>query len=117
MSPEKQVGAEEPGSEPEAAIDASELHADAAETAEVKNSSEAQAKAESVGRPPDVPRRGEAKVEGKAKPKPKEEAQPVIAQPVVLHPAAPVTPPASAEKRSLASIMKVDLRHRKKRPY
>ena len=102
MSPEKQVTDGDSGAGPEVEKTPNEAQPEKSNNVEAKEKSNGPVGSEAVPRQADAPRRSEPKTEGKAKPKAREEAHPVSA-------------PKASGPKSLAEVMKVDLRVRRRR--
>ncbi len=102
MSPEKQVTDGDSGTGPEVEDTPNEAQPEKSDIVEAKEKSNGPVGSEAAARQSDAPKKSEPKTDGKAKPKAREEVQPVSA-------------PKASRPKSLAEVMKVDLRVRRKR--
>lgn len=102
MSPEKQATDGNSGAEPEVENTPNDAQPEKPDNVEAKEKSSGPVGPEAAARQADAPRKSEPKTDGKAKPKAREEAQPISA-------------PKASGPKSLAEVMKVDLRIRRRR--
>ena len=103
MSPENQVTDGDSGVTPEVDNTPKETQPETSDTVETKEKPSGQIKNDAAPKPAETPRKTEARPDNRAKPKAKEEVP------------QPVSTPKASEPKSLAEVMKVDLRVRRRR--